>query len=77
VLTGTDGAEEQTITDDTPFVTEIREFTAAVQAGRQPVPDLLDAEIALGVVLAIYESAQSRQPVQLREFLSDPASAQR
>jgi predicted dehydrogenase len=65
-----DGADERlTITDDAPFVAEMREFTSALLENRAPSPSLGEAEIALGAVLAIYESARSRQPINLREFL--------
>lgn len=70
---GPDAPARTVVRDDRPFVAEIREFTAALTAGRAPSPDLLDAEIALGVVLAIYESAQTRQPVDLPEFLGTAA----
>lgn len=69
ILTGGASDDRCTITDDTPFVTEIREFISALEAGRAPNPDLHEAEIALGTVLAIYESAVSRQPINLREYL--------
>jgi predicted dehydrogenase len=70
-----DGAGERHIhTDDAPFVAEMREFTSALSEGRAPRPSLDEAEIALGAVLAIYESAQSRQPVNLRQFLENTPS---
>jgi len=59
----------ETVTDDRPFVTEIQEFTSALVSGKSVSPDLEDAEIALGVVLAIYESGKTRQSIKLREFL--------
>ncbi len=71
---GPGGDGRETITDDRPFVTEIHEFTSALTAGRTASPDLMDAEIALGVVLAIYESAKTRQPINTREFIGDPAT---
>jgi len=70
-LVGPGGDERETVTDDRPFVAEIQEFTSALIAGRKATPDLLDAEIALGVVLAIYESAKTRQPIGTREFIGD------
>jgi predicted dehydrogenase len=70
-LVGPGGQARETVTDDRPFITEIQEFTSALIAGRKATPDLLDAEIALGVVLAIYESAQTHQPISIREFLGD------
>ena len=73
-LVGPGGERRETITDDRPFLTEIQEFTSALLAGRQATPDLLDAEIALGVVLAIYESAKTHQPISIREFLGDTAT---
>ena len=73
-LVGPGGAPRETITDDRPFVTELEEFTSAVRAGRPPTPDLVDAEIALGVVLAIYESAKRRGPICLQDFLGDLAA---
>ena len=33
--------------------------------------NLVDAEIALGVVLAIYESAKTRQPISTSDFIGD------
>jgi predicted dehydrogenase len=69
VLTGGARDKRFTITDDAPFVAEIREFVSAVEAGRTPSPDLHEAEIALGAVLAVYESARTRRPVNLSEFL--------
>ena len=74
---GPDRPEREVIKDDRPFVAEIREFTSALATGRAPTPSLLDAEIALGAVLAIYESAQSRQPINLPEFLGHPAPLSR
>lgn len=73
-LVGPGGERRETITDDRPFLTEIQEFKSALLAGRQATPDLLDAEIALGVVLAIYESAKTHQPISIREFLGDTAT---
>jgi predicted dehydrogenase len=70
-LAGADVGERHTITDDTPFVSEMLEFTSALIEGRPPSPNLIEAEIALGVVLAIYESARSRQPINLRQFLGE------
>ena len=70
-LAGADPDERLTVTDDTPFIAEMREFTSALREGRAPSPSLGEAEIALGAVLAIYESANSRQPINLREFLGD------
>jgi len=74
VLVGPEGETRETVTDDRPFVTEIREFTSALHQPRPPIPNLVDAEIALGVVLAIYESARARRPISTREFIGDPAS---
>lgn len=69
-LTG-DGAEERhAVGDDAPFVAEMREFTSALRERRAPRPSLDEAEIALGAILAIYESARTRQPINLREFLA-------
>jgi predicted dehydrogenase len=70
-LAGEGASERLTVTDDAPFVAEIRELTSALVEGRTPSPSLDEAEIALGVVLAIYESAKSRQPIHLRDFLVD------
>jgi predicted dehydrogenase len=70
-LSGGGVDERLTVTDDAPFLAEVREFTAALIEGRAPSPSLGEAEIALGAVLAIYESARSRQPINLREFLGD------
>lgn len=64
-----DGSE--TVTNDQPFTTEIQEFTTALLSGRGVSPDLMDAEIALGVVLALYESARSHVPINVREFLGN------
>ena len=55
-------------------IAEVLEFTSALVAGRPPAPDLLEAELALGAVLALYESARTGQPVRLAEFLA-PATA--
>ena len=73
-LVGPGGQARETVTDDRPFITEIQEFTSALIAGRNATPDLLDAEIALGVVLAIYESAQTHQPISIQEFLGATAT---
>ncbi len=73
-VVGPGGPEREVVRDDRPFVAEIRAFGAALAAGRPPAPSLFDAEVALGVVLAIYESAQSRQPVDLPEFLGTASS---
>ncbi len=70
-LVGPGGHGRETVTDDQPFITEIQEFTSALLAGRPASPDLLDAEIALGVVLAVYASANCRQPINTREFIGD------
>ena len=58
------------VTDDQPFVTEVREFLAALAEGRPAQPDLAQAELALAVVLALYEAERTRRPVNLREFLA-------
>jgi predicted dehydrogenase len=71
---GVGAVERLTITDDTPFVTEMQEFTSALLEGRAPRPCLEEAEVALGAVLAIYESAACRQPIYLREFLGTTLS---
>jgi predicted dehydrogenase len=73
-LVGPGGTPRETVTDDNPFLTEIQEFTSAVRARRSPTPDLVDAEIALGVVLAIYESARIRGPIGLQDFMGDLAA---
>jgi predicted dehydrogenase len=66
---GPAGGGRVVVTDDRPFVTEVREFLSALAAGRAASPDLDDAEVALGVVLAIYEAERTRRPIILREFL--------
>jgi len=71
VLQGEEGRVEKTYAADQPFKTEIGEFLAAIADDREPSPNLVDAEIALGVVLAIYESAKSRQPISMSEFIGD------
>jgi predicted dehydrogenase len=63
---GAGDLDPRTVRNDQPFVAEIREFISALDAGRTATPDLLDAEIALEVVLAIYDSAHSRRAVDLR-----------
>ena len=63
----------ETVTDDQPFNTEIREFMSALASGKIAGPDLVDAEIALGGVLAIYESARTRRPISMRKFLENPS----
>lgn len=68
-LVGAGHAGVETVTNDRPFVTEIREFTSALVSGKVASPDLMDAEIALGVVLAIYESGKTRQPIIMEQFL--------
>ena len=68
-LVGSGATERFTVTDDTPFIAEIREFTSALLEGRAPSPGLDEAEIALGAVLAIYESARNRCPIHLPAFL--------
>lgn len=70
---GSAGPANQTVTDDQPFVAEIEEFVSALGSGRSVSPDLVDAEIALGVVLAIYESAKTGRPVSTKELGGDPA----
>jgi predicted dehydrogenase len=74
---GPGGPDREIVTNDRPFVAEIREFTSALVGRRAPTPSLLDAEIALGVVLAIYESAQSRQPINLPQFLGTATTLSR
>jgi hypothetical protein len=61
----------ETVTDDQPFNTEIEEFISALISGQGASPDLVDAEIALGVVLAIYESAKMHRPISTREFIGE------
>ena len=73
-LTGAGPEEHLTVTGDNPFVAEVLEFTSALVAGRPPAPDLLEAELALAAILALYESARAGQPVRLAEFLA-PATA--
>ena len=74
---GPERPEREVIKDDRPFVAEIREFTSALTSGRAPTPNLLDAEIALGVVLAIYASAETRQPIDLAQYLGPAAALSR
>lgn len=69
VLTGGAKDERFKVTNDAPFVAEVRAFLSALAEGRAPSPNLREAEIALGAVLAIYESARRRRPINLREFL--------
>ncbi|MBI5690430.1 MAG: Gfo/Idh/MocA family oxidoreductase [Verrucomicrobia bacterium] len=76
-LAGAGVDERVTVTDDAPFVAEIREFSSALAEGRVPSPSLDEAEIALGAVLAIYESARLRRPILLREFLEQEAALER
>ena len=76
-IVGPGSDDRVTITDDRPFSTEIREFTSAVLTGRQASPDLLAAEVALGVVLAIYESATLRQAIDLQEFIGTTSALPR
>jgi len=71
VLLGEEGRIEKKFTADQPFHTEIGEFLAAIAADQEPSPNLVDAEIALGVVLAIYESAKTHQPINTSEFTGD------
>ena len=68
---GSTDAGGETITDDQPFNTEIQAFISALDSGNRVSPDLIDAEIALGMVLAIYESAKTRQPISTRDFIGD------
>jgi predicted dehydrogenase len=70
---GSGELENRTVQDDEPFVAEINEFLSALGSGRSVRPDLLEAEIALGVVLAVYESAKTGQPVSTRELGGDRA----
>ncbi|MSU52942.1 MAG: Gfo/Idh/MocA family oxidoreductase [Opitutaceae bacterium] len=74
---GPGGPDREVVTNDRPFVAEIRVFTSALAEGRAPNPGLDEAEIALGAVLAIYESARSCQPINLRDFLGSALSPQR
>ena len=74
LLQAEEGRVETNYAADRPFETEIGEFLAMLAGSRAPSPSLVDAEIALGVVLAIYESAKTRRPVSTREFLGDLAS---
>jgi UDP-N-acetyl-2-amino-2-deoxyglucuronate dehydrogenase len=70
-LVGPHPGQSATVTDDRPFEAEVREFISALREGRPPSPGLADAEIALGVVLAIYESARCGHPVRLSEFYGE------
>ena len=72
-LVGSGGSGREAVTDDRPFVTEIQAFTAALREGRPVAPNLDDAERALAVVLALYESAQTRQPVNVDQFIDNSA----
>ncbi len=71
LLLGEEGRIEKKFTADQPFHTEIGEFLAAIAGERELSPNLVDAEIALGVVLAIYESAKTHQPISTSEFIGD------
>lgn len=74
LLQGEEGRVETNYAADRPFETEIGEFLAVLAGSRAPSPSLADAEIALGVVLAIYESAKTRRPVNTDEFSGDLSS---
>lgn len=71
LLQGEEGRVEKNFAADQPFESEIREFLAVMAGSREPSPNLVDAEIALGVVLAIYESAKTRQPISTSDFIGD------
>ena len=68
-IVGASGQREEIVTDDQPFVAEIKEFLEALSSGRPASPNLADAEVALGVVLAIYESARTRTAISMQKFL--------
>lgn len=52
-----------------PFIPEIGEFLAAIEANREPQPSGLDGLLSLATVLAIYESARIGQPVNVQNFM--------
>lgn len=54
---------------DDPFAREISEFLASIRQARPPQPGLDDGELALAVVLAIYESARTGQRVLMENFM--------
>ncbi|MGD0777337.1 MAG: Gfo/Idh/MocA family oxidoreductase [Candidatus Solibacter sp.] len=56
--------------EEDPFVAEIKEFVSAIESGRDPEPGLREAEAALAVVLASYESAHSGAPVAPARILT-------
>ena len=55
---------------DDPVSAEVGEFLASLREGREPRPGLDDAEIALAIVLAIYESARTGNRVLLTDFMT-------
>lgn len=59
-----------------PFIPEIAEFLTAIETNREPQPGGLEGLLSLATVLAIYESANTGQPVNVPNLLrsQDPAS---
>lgn len=54
---------------DDPFSAEVGEFLSSIREGRDPRPGLDDGEVALAVVLAIYESARTGSRVRMEDFM--------
>lgn len=54
---------------DEPFTLEIGEFLSSIREGRPPHSGLEDGEMALAIVLAIYESARTGRRVQMEDFM--------
>ena len=64
----TGGASDPKAIDATPFVRQYQDFIAAVREKRDPIISGLVARRALQLILAIYESSRSGQPVDVQSF---------
>ena len=68
-ITDQAGSRTVTVTDDNPFLKEIREFVTAIEEDRDPSPDGYDGLVSLATILAMYNSAERKEPISLTEFM--------
>ena len=68
-ITDQAGSRTVTVTDDNPFLKEIREFVTAIEEDRDPSPDGYDGLVSLATILAMYKSAERKEPINLTEFM--------
>ena len=63
---GKDGAQEIALTEGDPILEQIDEFAHCIQTGAQPETDGQGALVALALIRAAIDSAQTRKPAEVK-----------